>query len=340
METQPTKQVLSLIQPTGDIHLGNYLGAVKNWVDIQSQYDCVLGVANLHAMTMPYQAKKLQESTWKMVYQLLAAGVTAENLFVQSLVPEHMELCWILSTVCSYGDLTRMTQFKDKSAFLQESKGKEEFISSALFFYPVLQAADILIYNADYVPVGKDQEQHLELSRNIAQRFNYQFNVEYFKAPQPLFTETPKIQSLANPEKKMSKSLGEKHFVNLFADQKRIRKQVNSAVTDTGLQEQNEMSPGVKNLFQILWSTGGQTAHRELMQTYEAGDLSYKVLKDTVADHLIAFISPIQDRYKEIQSDKRKYRDMVKASTLEIRKKAQQTLRDVREITGILNVKY
>ncbi|GAA5224978.1 tryptophan--tRNA ligase [Membranihabitans marinus] len=335
-----TKQVLSLIQPTGDIHLGNYLGAVKNWVDIQDRYSCVLGVANLHAMTMPYNAKKLEEATWKMIYQLLALGVSADNLFIQSLVPEHMELCWILSTTCSYGDLTRMTQFKDKSDQLLENNGKDEFISSALFFYPVLQAADILIYNADLVPVGKDQEQHLELSRNIAQRFNYQFGVEYFKLPQPLFTETPKIQSLANPLKKMSKSLGEKHFINIFGDEKRIRKQINSAVTDTGENTSGEMSPGVSNLFQILWSTNGIDSHQQLMAAYQNGGLSYKDLKEEVANNLMVFLESSRERYKEINSEKRRYRDMVKASTDVIRKKAQSTLKDVRAITGILNVKY
>ncbi|WP_236979905.1 tryptophan--tRNA ligase [Membranihabitans maritimus] len=335
-----SKQVLSLIQPTGDIHLGNYLGAVKNWVDIQEKYSSVLGVANLHAMTMPYKAPKLREATWKMAYQLLATGINHENLFIQSLIPEHMELCWILSSVCSYGDLTRMTQFKDKSDQIKEVNGKEELISSALFFYPVLQAADILIYKADYVPVGKDQEQHLELSRSIAQRFNYQFGVEYFKMPEPLFTNTPKILSTANPHKKMSKSLGDKHFINIFEDEKRIRKQINSAVTDTGENPDGEMSPGVSNLFQILKSSGNIEGHDALLNDFNSGSLKYKDLKQEVGNSLVSFLEPIRNKYLEIQGNKRKYRDMVKQSSIEIRKRAQKTLSEVREITGILNVKY
>ncbi len=340
MSIKSIQQVLSLIQPTGDIHLGNYLGAVKNWVAIQDQYPCVYGVADLHAMTMPYNPRKLREATWKMVYQLLASGVKPENLFVQSLIPEHMELSWMLSAVCSYGDLSRMVQFKDKSNMIRESGGKDELVSSALFFYPVLQAADILIYKANYVPVGKDQDQHLELSRSIAQRFNSTFNVEYFTPPQPLYTKVPKVLSLANPEKKMSKSLGEKHVINMFGDPSRIRKQINSAVTDSGEDGDGKMSPGVANLFQILWESGGHDAHRTLKEEYENGRLLYSELKNAVSSSLLSFLQPIQERYSEITADKRKYRDLIKESSSQIRKKAQQTVSEVREITGLQNIKY
>lgn len=340
MSPKSINQVLSLIQPTGDIHLGNYLGAVKNWVIIQEKYPCVYGVADLHAMTMPYNPKKLRESTWKMVYQLLASGVNPENLFVQSLIPEHMELSWMLSAVCSYGDLSRMVQFKDKSNLIKESGGKDELVSSALFFYPVLQAADILIYKSDYVPVGKDQDQHLELARSIAQRFNSTFKVDYFIPPKPLYTEVPKVLSLANPDKKMSKSLGEKHVINMFGDTGRIKKQINSAVTDSGNTGTGEMTPGVSNLFQILWESGGYEAHKKLKADYESGNLLYSELKKAVSDSLLEFLQPIQERYREISADKRKYRDMIKESSSQIRKKAQQTISEVREITGLQNVKY
>lgn len=340
MSQKSIKQVLSLIQPTGDIHLGNYLGAVKNWTVIQNQYPCVFGVADLHAMTMPYNPKKLRESTWKMAYQLLATGVEKENLFIQSLIPEHMELSWMLSAVCSYGELSRMVQFKDKSNFIKESGGKDELVSSALFYYPVLQAADILIYKADHVPVGKDQDQHLELARSIAQRFNSTFKVDYFTPPKPLYTDVPKVLSLANPEKKMSKSLGEKHVINVFGDASRIRKQVNSAVTDSGEPDLDQMSPGVANLFQILWESGGHETHRQLTEDYKGGRLLYSDLKAAVSEALLAFLQPIQERYLEITADKRKYRDQIKESSFHIRKKAQQTVREVREITGLQNVKY
>ncbi len=201
------KTVLSAIQPTGDMHLGNYFGAVKNWVDLQEKYKCYYGVVDYHAMTMPYDVNKLRTNTWDLITNLVAVGVKPENLFIQSLVPEHTELGWILNCFCSYGQLTRMTQFKDKSQQVKEG-AKEEFISVGLLDYPVLQTADILIYRADYVPVGKDQEQHLELARDIAQRFNTQVGKEYFVLPEPLYTETPKIRSTADPARIMCKSAG------------------------------------------------------------------------------------------------------------------------------------
>ncbi len=331
------KNVLSAIQPTGDIHLGNYLGAVKNWVRLQEMYNCTYGVVDYHAMTMPYKAKNLRENTWKMIFQLLACGVKAENLFIQSMIPEHAELCWILGNVCSYGELSRMTQFKDKTSQLKDTD-KDAFISSGLFYYPVMQAADILIYHADFVPVGKDQEQHLELSRNIAQRFNHQFGKEYFTHPEPLYTESAKIMSLANPEKKMSKSLGEKHYVNIFGDEARIRKQVKSAVTDTG-DSNGEMSTGVANLFALLKATGREAAHASLSIDFTEGNLKYSDLKHELAEGLVAMCQPIKERYTEINNNKKEYKNQIKQSSAEIRKVAAQTLREVKELTGIMNAK-
>ena len=215
------KTILSAIQPTGDMHYGNYFGAVKNWVDLQEKYTCYYGVVDYHAMTMPYDPKKLRENVWDLIINLMAVGVEAENLFIQSLIPEHVELGWIFNCFASFGNVSRMTQFKEKSA--QSEEKAEGFISVGLFDYPVLQAADILIYRADYVPVGKDQEQHLELSRNIAQRFNNQVGKEYFVLPESLYTETPSVKSTADPSKKMSKSAGEKHYINVFAEDAVLR---------------------------------------------------------------------------------------------------------------------
>jgi tryptophanyl-tRNA synthetase len=332
------KNVLSCVQPTGDLHLGNYFGAVQNWVRLQDDYKCTYGVVDYHSMTMPYNAVQLRENTWKMVFYLLACGVKPENLFVQSLVPEHVELGWILSCISSYGELTRMTQFKDKSDQLRETD-KDAFVSLGLFAYPVLQAADILIYHADFVPVGKDQEQHLELSRNIAQRFNHQFGKEYFVHPEPLFTQTPKILSPADPNRKMSKSLGEKHYINLFGDEARVRKQVKSAVTDTGDTPAGEMSVGVQNLFELLRACNRMEAHDSLMEDYKSGALKYSDLKEAVADALVALINPLRERLDALNADKRTVKEQIQASSAEIRKKAQQTLREVREITGLLSLK-
>jgi tryptophanyl-tRNA synthetase len=285
-------------------------------------------------MTMPYNPVQLRENTWKMVFYLLACGVKPENLFIQSLVPEHAELSWILSCTASYGELTRMTQFKDKTEQLRDSD-KDSFVSVGLFAYPVLQAADILIYRADYVPVGKDQEQHLELSRNIAQRFNHQFGKEYFAHPEPLFTETPKILSPADPNKKMSKSLGEKHYINLFGEEDRVRKQIRSAVTDTGEVSDGSMSAGVKNLFELLRACESMDAHTALMADYEAGALKYSDLKEAVANAVVGLINPFREQYAALQADKKAVKALIQDSSAETRKRAQQTLREVREIVGL-----
>lgn len=333
----PRKQVLSAIQPTGDMHLGNYFGAVKNWVALQADYDCVYGVVDYHAMTMAYDPKKLRENTWELLTNLVAVGVKPEYLFIQSLVPEHTELCWIFNCVCSYGQLQRMTQFKDKSA--QATEG-DNFISTGLFDYPVLQAADILIYRAHYVPVGKDQEQHLELTRDIALRFNNLVGKEYFVLPEPLFTETPKIMSTADPMRKMSKSAGEKHYIDLFADENRIRKQIKSAVTDTGDTPAGAMSPGVTNLFELLRAAGAHEQRASLMADYNSGTLKYADLKDVVAEALVQLTAPFRQRKLELKAEKKELREQIKASSAQIRRKAQETLREVKELTGLQNVRF
>ncbi len=331
------KTVLSCIQPTGDMHLGNYFGAVKNWVDLQETYKCYYGVVDYHAMTMPYDVNKLRTNTWDIITNLVAVGVKPENLFVQSLIPEHTELGWIMNCFCSYGQLTRMTQFKDKSGQVKDG-GKEEFISVGLLDYPVLQTADILIYKADYVPVGKDQEQHLELSRDIAQRFNAQVGREYFVLPEPLYTETPKIKSTADPSKKMSKSAGEKHYINVFADEVTVRRQIKSAVTDSGNTPEGTMAEGVQNLFELIKAAKWQAEYDQLMSDYSAGTLKYVDLKQTTADALVQMTQAFVENRKEINADKRRLKDQVKQSSSEIRLRAQQTLKEVKELVGLLNV--
>ena len=338
IQSAARKRVLSCVQPTGDLHLGNYFGAVKNWVDLQKDYDCVYGVVDFHSMTMPYKAADLRENTWKMAFQLLACGIEPSNLFIQSLIPEHAELCWILSCVTSFGELSKMTQFKDKREQIEETES-QAFISSGLFFYPVLQAADILIYKADFVPVGKDQEQHLELGRNIAARFNYQFGKEYFAHPKSLFTDIPKLLSPADPTRKMSKSLGEKHYINLFADAAKITKQIKSAVTDTGTEGGDKMSAGVENLFNLLKACGKMAEYDAFMAHYNDGTLKYGELKPVVAEAVVELTEPFRQKYAEIQADKKAYKALIQDSSAQIRKTAQQTLREVKEIVGILNPK-
>lgn len=319
------------------MHFGNYFGAVKNWVDIQQHFDCFYGVVDYHAMTMPYHPKQLQENTWELIFNLIAAGVKTKNLFIQSLVPEHAELSWILNCFASYGQLTRMTQFKDKTQQVEEGNA-DGFISAGLLDYPVLQAADILIYKADFVPVGKDQEQHLELTRNIAQRFNNQVGQEYFVLPEPLFTETPKVMSPADPYKKMSKSAGEKHYIPVFSTPEKIKKQIRSAVTDTGDTPSGEMSQGLINLFELLKAAGKMDYYNDLMTDYQAGTLKYVHLKDTVADALSEISVSMVGRRRQLNENKEEVKEMIRNASAEIRKVAQKTLKEVKELAGLMNV--
>lgn len=336
------KRVLSAIQPTGDIHIGNYFGAIQNWVRLQEEYTCTFGVVDYHAMTMPYDPKKLRENTWEIIFSLLALGVKPECLFIQSLVPEHSELSWIFNCFCSYGELTRMTQFKDKSDFVKESD-KDAFISAGLFDYPVLQAADILIYRADYVPVGKDQEQHLELTRNIATRFNNMVGQEYFVLPEILYTEAPKIRSFADPTKKMSKSLGDKHYLGVFEEESRLRKKVKSAVTDTGENQGiDPMSPGVENLLTIIKACGHAEVHHQLLSVYNDPNtqLPYGDLKEATAQALSGLIAGFREKRAELNAHKKSIKEQIKASSIEIRKVAQATVKEVKELCGLQNVKF
>jgi tryptophanyl-tRNA synthetase len=329
------KRAFSGIQPTGEVHIGNYFGAVKNWVDIQDRYECIFCVVDLHAMTMPYEAKTLKENTTRMFIDLMACGIDVKKsiLFVQSLVPEHTELTWILSCVTSYGELSRMTQFKDKTEQLEKSSNKA-YISAGLFTYPILQAADILSYRAQLVPVGKDQEQHLELSRNIAVRFNNQFG-EYFPEPAPLFTEVQKLMSLADPTKKMSKSLGDKHYISLFEPEESIRKKIKVAVTDTG-EPSGTLSPGVANLFAIIKACGNMQDYALLNEQQEKGTLRYSDLKGVTADTLVNTLRPLREKRTELNSDRSKVNELMHESSAAARAIASKVLAEVKELTGLI----
>lgn len=329
-------RVLSGIQPTAEMHIGNYFGAVKNWVALQDTHDCIYGIVDLHAITMPYEPAMLRANTERMLIDLLACGIDPEKaiLFIQSLVPEHTELCWILSCLCPFGDLRRMTQFKDKSELL-EGQDATQFVSAALFTYPVLQAADILVYRAHYVPVGKDQEQHLELSRELARRFNNQFGVEFFPEPAPLFTETPKLMSLVDPTKKMSKSTGDRHYIGLFEDEQGVRAKIKTAVTDSGESPGGAMGPGVANLFEILKACGKTDQAESLLKEYHAGKLQYRVLKEVVADALVELTSKLRARRAEIAKDSEGVNAKVREMSEKARSMARETLKEVRKHIGL-----
>jgi tryptophanyl-tRNA synthetase len=327
--------VFSGIQPTGDLHLGNYFGAVANWARIQDSglYQPVYCVVDLHAMTMPYEPRTLKKNTENMFVELMAAGLDPDKsiVFVQSMVPEHTELAWVLGCVCSYGDLTRQTQFKDKS---EQLEGKQDaFVSAGLFTYPVLQAADILLYRAGFVPVGKDQEQHLELSRGVARRFNTQFG-EYFPEPQVLSTETPKLLSLADPAKKMSKSLGAKHTIGLFEDEREVRAKVRSAVTDTG-EAGSEIGAGAQNLMGLLRACGKHDAADAFAAQYAGGQRRYAPLKDAVAEALVELTGAMRLRRQEIAADRERVKRLMREGADKARGLARATMKDVRRMTGL-----
>jgi len=322
-------RIFSGIQPTGVLHLGNYFGAIKQWVELQEGNECIYCIVDYHALTneqmVPEEMRKARES---LAMDLLACGIDPERsiLFVQSDVPEHTELCWILGCVTSYGDLTRMTQFKQKAR-------EQEFVNAGLFYYPVLQAADILLYLADHVPVGEDQLQHLELSRRIARRFNYRFG-ELFPEPQPILSKGARIMSLADPSRKMSKSYGPEHYIGLMEDEKSIYKKVRSAVTDVGLQPGQEMSPGVANLFLLLELVAPADLVEDFRAKHKAGKLLYKDLKETLYKHLMEFLAPIRERRRELEA-RGEIKEILAAGAKRARKIAREVIREARERVGL-----
>jgi len=287
-------RVLSGIQPTADsFHLGNYLGAVRNWVALQETHDAFYCVVDLHAITAGHEPKVLRQRTRVSAAQLLALGLDPERctLFVQSHVPEHAQLAWVLGCITGFGEASRMTQFKDKSA-----KQGAERASVGLFTYPVLQAADILLYRADAVPVGEDQRQHLELTRDLAQRFNTSFG-KTFTVPEPyIIKDTAKITDLQEPTAKMSKSASSPTgIVELLEDPARSAKKIKSAVTDTGREIvfDPQTKPGVSNLLTIYSALTGR-AIDDLTLSY-AGR-GYGDLKKDLAEVVVEFVRPIQER--------------------------------------------
>ena len=326
-------RVFSGIQPTGTLHIGNYFGAVRNWAAMQDDVESIICIVDYHAITIDIDPKTLRHASLAMATDLIACGIDPEKtiLFVQSDVPAHTELSWILGCVTSFGDLSRMTQFKDKSE-------KQAFVSAGLLTYPVLQAADILLYLADGVPVGEDQVQHLELSRRIARRFNSRFG-ELFPEPKPVVGEKgARIMSLSDPKAKMSKSAGESHYVGMMEPETSIRKKVRSAVTDMGLEAGHEMSPGVANLFEVLElsveSTGETGLVEELRADFENGTLMYSKLKDAVFEQLMAIIRPIQERRTQLEASG-EVLDMLHSGAQRAQAIASETIARARSMVGL-----
>ena len=333
------RTVLSCIRPTSEMHIGNYFGAVKNWVALQDRHRCLYGIVDLHAMARNYDPAQLRANSRSTFIDLLACGIDPQKstLFIQSMVPEHSELCWILSCLCAYGDLSRMTQFKERARQVDAGEKPAEFMSAGLLLYPVLQAADILMYRASFVPVGKDQEQHLELTRGIARRFNQRFGVDFFPEPQPLFSETPRIMSLGQPENKMSISDtagSEKNCIGLFEEEESIRRKIRGAVTGV---TSGPMSAGVANLFEILRACDKLQTANEFQKEFEAGSIRYADLKDAVADALIELTSGLRKKRQDIEGDSQSVDRCLREMTGKARELACKTIEEVRQLTGLLS---
>lgn len=322
-------RLLSGIQPTGDLHLGNYLGAIKNWVDVQNDYQCYYFIADLHAITIIYDPSKYQDNILSLVADLMACGLDPNKsiLFPQSKIAAHSELCWLLTTIVPIAELQRMTQFKDKS---QQNFSN---INAGLLLYPVLQAADILLYRPAVVPVGEDQLQHLELTNVIVKKFNHLFG-KYFYAVNPLVTKSARLRSLADPNKKMSKSLGPAHCIYLQDTAEVIKKKVSKAVTDTG-STGTDMSAGVLNLFNILEALNPEVGSN-LKTAFNEKTLSYSVLKNEVAEALISFLEPMQKRRAEIIKDKGELNRYLNNGAEKAEIIANQTLLDVKRMMGLV----
>jgi len=325
-------RILSGIQPTGaGSHLGNYLGAVKRWAGLQDGYDAYYFIPDLHAMTVPHDARSLPTRTLEAVAELVAAGVdpARSTIFVQSHVPEHAQLAWVLSCLTGYGEASRMTQFKDKAA--RDDLGAA---SVGLFTYPMLMAADILLYQADEVPVGNDQNQHVELTRDLAQRFNTRFG-EVFTVPRPtVLAEVARVADLQDPTKKMSKSLPASGTVYVNDPPAAIRKKIRSAVTDTGREVRAAPDkPGITNLLNILSAVSGTTVEALEGQFEGAG---YGDFKSAVADAVVAELEPVQQRYAALLAEPAELHRVLSEGALTARVVARETLARAYDAVGFL----
>ena len=329
--------LLSGMQPSaGSLHLGNYLGALVNWADMQDDYNAYYVIVDLHAITVPQDPEELRQNSRRTAAQYIAAGidVTKSALFVQSHVPAHAQLAWVLNCITGFGEASRMTQFKDKS-----QKAGADSASVGLFTYPILQAADILLYQPKAVPVGEDQRQHIELTRDLALRFNSRFG-ETFTIPEAvILKETAKIYDLQNPTAKMSKSAADpKGLVNIMDENSVILKKIKSAVTDTDgiIKFDREAKPGVSNLLGIHSAISGRSI--ESLEEQFAGE-GYGALKAEVADVVIAAIEPIRERTQELMADQNELDKLLADGAERANALAEDTLAKVYDAIGFLKAK-
>lgn len=324
-------RIVSGIQPTEKIHIGNYLGAIKQWIDLQSNHECLFFIADLHALTTPYEPKELQNKITNLVIAYIAAGLNPEKaiIFVQSHVKEHAELCWLFNTICPMGELERMTQYKDKSKKFKDN------INTGLFDYPVLMAADVLLYKGESVPVGKDQEQHVELIRTIARKFNQKFG-ETLKEPKALIPkEGAKIMSLTDPKKKMSKSDEPKSNIFLFDSPEDIQKKIMSATTDSGKNILYNVTkkPGISNLLTI-YSLLTNKSIQEIEKQFKKK--TYADFKKSLSQVMIDYLEPFRRKQKELSTRDVYVQEILKQGQSRALTIAQTTMVEVKQKMGLI----
>lgn len=324
-------RVLSCIQPTGAVHLGNYLGALRNWVGGQHENDVFHGIVDLHALTITEEPGVLGEATLDLAAMLFAIGLDPDvaTIFVQSHVPEHSQLCWVMECTASFGELSRMTQFKDKSA-----RREHLFVSAGLFTYPALQAADILLYDSEHVPVGDDQRQHIEITRDIAIRFNHRFG-DTFVIPEAV---TPaagaRVMDLQDPTSKMSKSAAtESGCIMMLDEPAAIMKKFKRAVTDSESEVRYDVAakPGVSSLLDILAAATGSTP-----QAAAEGYTQYGALKVDTGEAVVAMLEPIQARYRELIDDRAELTRLLQIGSGKARTVASATLKRAYDAIGLV----
>lgn len=317
-------RVFSGIQPTNQLHIGNYLGAIKQWLSLQKEHECLFCIVDLHSLTVPYEPSSLKQRVLQVALTYIASGIDPQKniIFVQSHVKEHAELNWLLATITPLGDLERMTQFKDKS------KKHKTNINAGLFNYPVLMASDILLYQTDLVPVGQDQKQHVELARNLAQKFNNRFG-QTFQIPKPYIPKIgAKIMSLKEPNKKMSKSDPKDTFISLFDTPEEIKKKIMSSKTDSGkeIKYDSQRKPGLSNLLTI-YSLLSEEPIKKIESNFK--NKGYKELKESLAKLLIEKLKPFREK-KEKELEK-----VLENGAERAEKIAQETMKKVRKNMGL-----
>lgn len=324
------KQVIvSGIQPTGNIHIGNYLGTIKNWVELQNsgKYEMYIFIADLHSLTGNMSPEDRRAQILRTSAELIAIGIDPNKttFFIQSHVQEHTELSWVFNCVTPISELYRMTQFKDKS------DRQEKNINSGLLTYPILQAADILLYHGDIVPVGQDQIQHVELTRDTARWFNNRFG-KYFPETKHLLTKISKVMSLLDPNKKMSKSLGSGHVIELNDEPEVVMKKLSKAVTATFV---GEGAPGVQNLLLLLNEFGDQNIYQDFLTAEIDGTIRYGELKKAVAEAIVNYFADFRQKRAELLSDENKLNEILQKGADKARPVAQKTMEEVRKMVGI-----